>query len=259
MRISAVSVLVLASLACLAAGAPAAEYSRRALLAGPVTLKDDADVEVMLAKPVGRRQEMAQLEIAFSTATGRYVYSRGGVSSPGGAGMLTVTLLGDDGGRYTADIVNGKFYPGGVRARFVALPPRNTALRRLILRGRNLPEILQIYWLEGREKLATGVDEDLRHCEERKCSWSEAMDYCRARGGRLLSLSELKAMHADECGAGGTCADSFWSATEYAPFPRKAWYLDFSDGKSVAIEKTYTAFVRCIVPASGHYKPRGGR
>lgn len=244
----------LLSLAGLAAGAPAAEYSRRGLLDGPVTLENETAAEIALSTPVGRRQEMAQLEIAFSTAAGKYAFSRGGVSSSGGAGTITATLLGDDGGRYSADSVNGDFYPGGVRIRFVSLPPRGVALRRLILRGRYVPPVLQVYWLEGREKLATGVDEDPRHCEERKCSWSEAMDYCRGRGGRLLTLAELKDMYRDKCPAGGECRGEFWSATEYAAFPRKAYYLDFDDGKSVAAEKINIAYVRCLVPASGRVK-----
>ena len=234
-------------------GALAAEYSRRALLAGPVQLNDDVAAEVALSTPAVRRQQMCQLEIAFSTGAGR--------NSPasGGAVTLTAALLGDDGGRYTADIVNGATYPGGVRVKFVTLPPRNVALRRLVLLGRNVRQVSQVYWLEGMEKLSTGVDEDPLHCGKDRCRWNEAMDYCRGRGGRLLTLAELKAMYDYECGSAGACRDAFWSATEYAPFPRKAWYVNFADGSKVAVEKINLAYVRCIVPASGRYSPRAKR
>ncbi|OGR81052.1 MAG: hypothetical protein A2X32_08905 [Elusimicrobia bacterium GWC2_64_44] len=242
-------------------GAGAAEYSRQAMLSGPVTVKDNAAAEVPLAAPVSRRQEMAQLDIVFSTdAAGKYSFSRGGISSPRGAVNLVVTLVADDGAKYVADIVTGDFYANGVLARFAVLPPRRVALRKMLLRGLNVPPIRQIYWVEGRERRSTGVDETLTHCEEGKCRWNEAMDYCRSRGGRLLSLAELKAMFADQCAAGGEdCREGFWSSTEYAPFPRKAWYLDFSDGKGVAAEKIYNAHVRCMVPASAAYTARDER
>lgn len=240
-------------------GAEAAEYSRQAVLSGPVIVKDDAVAEVLLSTPVSRRQEMAQLDIVFSTDTKvKYAFSRGGISSPRGAANLVVTLVGDDGSKYGADIVAGHFYANGVLTRFVTLPPRKVALRKMLLRGINVPPIRQIYWMEGREKLSTGVDESLTHCEEGRCRWNEAMDYCRSRGGRLLTLGELKAMFADQCGAGQKdCLGNFWASTEYAPFPRKAWYLDFRDGKGVVAEKIYTAYVRCIVPASAAYSARG--
>lgn len=244
---------------CAGAGeAAGSEYSRRALLPGPVTAGEEP-VEVALSSPVARRQEMAQLDIVFSSGTGKYSFSAGGVSSARGAGSLTVTLLGDDGGRYAADMVTGDFYEGGVRARFVTLPPRNAPLRRVLLRGRNVPPVAQVYWLEGREKRSTGVDEDAAHCGEDKCRWNEAMDYCRSRGGRLLTLNELKFLYDDECGGGAACSKAFWSSTEYARFPRKAWYVDFSDGGKVAAEKLRTAFVRCMVPASAAYVPKSRR
>ena len=85
------------------------------------------------------------------------------------------------------------------------------------------------------------------------------MDYCRSRGGRLLTRTELADMYLDECGGGAACRDAFWSSTEYAPFPRKAWYVDFRDGKNVAEFKTYMAFVRCLVPAGAVYRARGGK
>lgn len=234
-------------------GARAAEYSRRPLLTGSIQLEDDVAAEVALSTPAVRRRQMCQLEIAFSTGAGRNSLASGG------AVALTATLLGDDGGRYTADIVNGDLYPGGVRAKFVSLPPRNVALRKLVLRGRNVRQVGQVYWLEGMEKLSTGVDEDPRHCGKDRCRWNEAMDYCSGRGGRLLTLSELKAMYEDECGSGEPCRDAFWSATEYAPFPRRAWYVDFADGSKVAAEKIQLAYVRCMVPASARYSPRAKR
>lgn len=243
---------------CAAGEAGAAEYSRRALLAGPVTAGEEG-VEVALSSPVARRQEMAQLEITFSSGAGKYSFSGGGISSARGAGALTVTMLGDGGGRYTADIVTGNFYEGGVVARFVTLPPRNAPLRRLLLKGRNVPPVAQVYWLEGREKRSTGVDEDAAHCGEDRCRWNEAMDYCRSRGGRLLTLAELRFLYDDECRGGAACRDAFWSSTEYAPFPRKAWYMDFSDGEKVAADKVRLLSVRCMVPASASYVPRARR
>jgi len=243
-------------LAVLPLAGEAAEYSSRPLLAAPVSVADDTVTEVQLPTPVSRRQEMAQLDIRFSTGTKvRYSFESGGIGSARGAASLLVTLVADDGKKYGADIVTGDFYPNGVQARFVTLPPRKTPLRKLLLRGRNLPPIEQIYWLEGREKLATGVDEDLAHCEEGKCRWREAMDYCRSRGGRLLTLAELKTMYFDVC-AGKECRVNFWSSTEYAQFPRNAWYVDFSDGKGVSALKTYSANVRCMVPAGAAYKSK---
>ena len=235
----------------------AAEYSRQAVLAAPVSAKDGAVFEVPLSTPVSRRRDMAQLEIVFSRdSLAKYTFARGGISSADGPADLVVTLIGDNGLKYSADIVNGQVYASGVFAKFVIVPPRKVTFRKMSLRGRNVPLIEQIYWLEGREKLATGVDEKLTHCEEGKCSWREAMDYCGSRGGRLLTRTELNSMYMDECGGRGpeTCRARYWSSEEYAPFPRKAWYVDFSDGKGVSAFKIQTAYVRCMVPAGAAYK-----
>lgn len=251
--------MLLCGLLLLPAAGPAAEYVRRPLLSAPVTLADDAALEVQLSTPVSRGGEMAQLDIVFAAdGAAGYTFTKDGIISPTGPARLTATLVSDNGAEYGADIVTGVFYDNGVRPRFVKLPPRRVPLRRLLLRGRNVPPISQIYWVEGREKLASGVDEDLAHCEEGKCGWREAMDYCRSRGGRLLTRLELKAMYDDECRGAERpgCGAGYWSSSEYAQFPRKAWYVDFEDGKSVAALKTYTAFVRCLVPAGASYKKK---
>jgi hypothetical protein len=201
---------------------------------------------------------MAQLDIVFSTeALGKYTVKPGGMVSARGAVNLAVTFAGDNGEKYSADTVTGDFYADGVLAKFVSLPPRNVPLRRISLRGMNVPPIKQIYWVEGREKLS-GEDENLAHCEKGKCGWREAMDYCRSRGGRLLRLAELRTMYSDECAGRELeeCGAGYWSSNEYAAFPRKAWYMDFSDGESVSALKSYTAYVRCIVPAKAVYKSK---
>lgn len=230
--------------------AAAADYSRTPLLAGPVSVKNDSVAEVALSTPVSRRQEMAQLYIEFAESPG-YSVTRDGISTPRGLASLVVTLSGDDGWRYTADIANGSFQANGVMPKFVMLPPRGVRLRRMTLRGMNVPPIKQIYWVEGREKLsAPGTDEDLSNCERRRCGWREAMDYCASRGGRLLGIAELKLMYAKECAGKDleVCRTDYWSSAEYAPFPRKAWYVDFRDGEAVPVLKTRLADVRCLVP-----------
>lgn len=201
---------------------------------------------------------MVQLDIVFSTeAAAKYTVTRGVMVSSRGAVNLAVTLAGVNGEKFTADIVTGDFSGGGVLVKFISLPPRNAPFHKIYLRGINVPPIKQIYWVEGREKLS-GVDEDLAHCEQRKCGWREAMDYCRSRGGRLLRLAELKTMFADECAGRELeeCGAGYWSADEYAAFPRKAWYVDFSDGEAVSAFKSHAAYVRCIVPAGAVYKSK---
>lgn len=230
----------------------AGEYARTPLLAGPVTVKNDSVTDVQLSTPVSRRQDMAQLDIEFAEGGG-YSVTRDGILTPRGLAGLVVTLAGDDGWKYTADIVNGSFHANGVMPKFVMPPPRNVRLRKMTLRGMNVPVIKQIYWVEGREKLSVpGTDEDLSNCERRRCGWREAMDYCASRGGRLLTMAELKLMYARECAGKDleTCHTGYWSSAEYAPFPRKAWYIDFRDGRAVSALKTYLADVRCLVPKS---------
>jgi len=203
---------------------------------------------------------MAQLEIVFSTDSAvKYSFTRDGISSARGPVRLTVALVSAKGERYSADIVTGKFRANSVQPKFITLPPLKVPLRKLVLRGRNVPPIEQVYLVEGREKLSTGVDEDLSHCETGECRWNEAMDYCRSRGGRLLTREELKIMYADECEGRDlqACRAGYWSSTEYAVFPRKAWYVNFRDGNGVVALKTYSAFVRCLVPAGAVYRARG--
>ncbi|OGR40557.1 MAG: hypothetical protein A2X29_09610 [Elusimicrobia bacterium GWA2_64_40] len=238
----------------------AGEYSRQALLAGPVTVTDTAALAVPLTAAVSRRGEMAQLDIEFSTVSAAgYTFAEDGISSARGRARLTVSLVSVKGEKYGADMVTGDFYSNGVRLKFITLPPLKVPLKKIVLSGTNVPPIKQVYWVEGREKLSTGVDEAASHCGKGECRWNEAMDYCRSRGGRLLTRTELADMYLDECGGGAACRDAFWSSTEYAPFPRKAWYVDFRDGKNVAEFKTYMAFVRCLVPAGAVYRARGGK
>jgi len=246
-------------LGALPPGGGAAEYVRQALLAGPVVVGDDAVLEVQLVNPVSRRSEMVQLDIVFSTDNAvKYAFTKDGISSPRGPARLAVTLVSGKGDQYSADIVMGTFYANGVLPKFTTLPPLKVPLRKMLLRGRNVPPIKQVYWVEGREKLSTGVDEDLSHCETGECRWHEAMDYCISRGGRLLTKGELKTMYADECQGRDlpACRAGYWSSTEYAAFPRKAWYVDFRDGNGVVELKTYSAFVRCLVPAGAVYRSR---
>ena len=252
--------LPLLLLGVLPLGGMATEYSRQPILAAPVIVKDDSACEVLLSTPVSRRHDMVQLDIVFSTDAGaRYTFRKDGISSARGSVNLVVTLVGDNREQYSADIVMGNFHDGGVLPKFVTLPPRKVPLRKMILRGINVPPIKQIYWVEGREKLSSsGVDEDLSHCGDGNCRWREAMDYCRSRGGRLLTLDELKIMYADECVGRDReeCRVKYWSSTEYALFPRKAWYVDFNDGKAVSESKINIAYVRCIVPAGAVYKSK---
>ena len=238
----------------------AGEYSRQALLAGPAAVADGAVLALPLAAAVSRRGEMVQLDVEFATESAAgYTFARDGISSARGRTRLTVSLASVKGEKYGADIVNGGFHANGVRLKFITLPPLKVPLKKLLLSGANVPPIKQVYWVEGREKLSTGVDEAPAHCGDGKCRWNEAMDYCRSLGGRLLSKTELADMYLDECGGGAACRDAFWSSTEYAPFPRKAWYVDFRNGKGVAAFKTYSAFVRCMVPAGAVYRGRGGQ
>lgn len=240
----------------LAGVAAAGEYSRRPLLSAPAAVRAEAPLELRLAAPVALFGEAAQLEVVFSSAAG-FVFSGQGIISARGRADLTLTLVSDGGEAYTAHMTGGDFYPGGVRCRFSAPPRRKVPLRRLLLNGRNLPPIEQVYWVEGREKLSGAVpDENVAHCEKGKCDWREAMDYCHGRGGRLLTRVELNAMYFDECaaGAGAGCGRNYWASEEYAQFARKAWYVNFGDGAAAPALKTRQFYVRCLVPAGAVYR-----
>jgi hypothetical protein len=243
---------ILISLVWLPRAAPAADYARKALLTGTLTVRDSGPAEAALAGPLSRRYDMAQLDVVFSTDTKvKYTLERGGFSSTLGVTTLVVTFVAADGKRYDTDIVIGRFYANGVLPRFKTLPPRNVPLRKIIVSGMNVPPIRQIYWLDGREKLS-GETEDAANCAEGKCRWREAADYCASRGGRLLTVAELKNMYAAECEGRelDACRAWYWAAAEYAQYPRNAWYVDFMYGQAAAAPKTTTAYVRCFVPSA---------
>lgn len=257
-RIMKLISLLLLAVGLLASAAACAGYSRRPLLEAPVAVREDAALELKLVSPVALFGEAAQLEVVFSSAAG-FVFSEEGISSARGRADLALTLAADGGAAYTAHLVGGDFSADRVLCRFSVPPRRKVPLRRLRLAGRNLPPIAQIYWVEGREKRSEpGTDETLKHCEEGRCDWREAMDYCHSRGGRLLTRAELNAMYFDECasGAGSGCGNEYWSSEEYSRFTRNAWYVGFDDGKPVAALKTRQAHVRCLVPAGAVYRSR---
>ncbi|HOI43756.1 MAG TPA: hypothetical protein PK523_12505, partial [Elusimicrobiales bacterium] len=241
--------LVLAFFACPAGYAPAADYSRMPLLTAPLSVRDEADAEVILAAPVSRHYEMAQLDVVFSTGvkvTG--TLKNGGFNAGLGVTTMVIALVTADGREYVTENVIGRFYPNGVLPKFRTLPPRKMPLRKMTIRGRNIPPITQIYWVEGREKRSEENDDPSR-CSRGVCNWNEAADYCSSEEGRLLTVAELKDLYAGTCRGKDLyeCKADYWSAAEYAHFPRKAWLVDFTSGEERTALKTAKAYVRCVV------------
>lgn len=243
--------LTLAFSACLAGNAPAADYSRVPLLTAPLSVRDEVPVEVILPAPVSRHYEMAQLDVVFSTGvkvTG--TLKSGGFNAGLGVTTLVIALTTADGGEYVTENVIGRYYPNGVLPKFRTLPPRKMPLRKMRVRGRNVPQIMQVYWVEGREKRSdAGANDDPSRCDRDKCNWREAADYCSGKDGRLLTVAELKDLYAGECRGKDLyeCKADYWSSAEYAHFPRKAWLVDFTSGEERTALKTSKAYVRCIV------------
>ncbi len=227
-----------------------AEYSKIPLLRGPIAVRDGADTEVKLARPVSRHYELAELEVVFTAgAAVKYTYRGGGINFAEGTANLTVTFVAADGKRYSTDPRIDAFYANGVLPKFETLPPRNVQLKKILVSGTNLPRIDQIFWIEGRKKLSDGrAGETPAYCAKGPCHWREAADYCGGQGGRLPTVGELKDLYKAEC-EGKTldaCRNWYWSSEEYARYPANAWYVTFYYGQGVTAAKTATAYVRCV-------------
>ena len=227
-----------------------AAYSRVPLLAGPIAVRDGLDTEVALPRPVSRQYELAELEVVFPAGTVvKYTYRGGGIYLSRGTANLVITFVGADGKKYDTDPKIGPFYTNGVLPKFKTLPPLNVPLKKMLVSGTNIQQIDQIFWIDGKKRLSNGrTGENPAYCGKGPCHWREAADYCSANGGRLPTVSELKALYKAECEGKSldACRNWYWSSEEYAPYPNNAWYVTFYYGQSVTSAKTTTAYVRCL-------------
>lgn len=69
-----------------------------------------------------------------------------------------------------------------------------------------------------------------------------ALEWCESVGGRLPTVKELLALTDYNAkypctSLPGTISDAYWSASTYALFTSKAWYVDFSVGEVCALYK----------------------
>jgi hypothetical protein len=98
-----------------------------------------------------------------------------------------------------------------------------------------------------------------------EANWQNAKAICRASGGRLPQISELKkvitdcggAVNADEENRGdpnyqscykrkGFISSNYWSSSTYASYTNNAWYVYFYNGYTDSNYKDYSLYVRCV-------------
>jgi hypothetical protein len=104
-----------------------------------------------------------------------------------------------------------------------------------------------------------------------KVTWKKAKEICRAKGGRLPTIEELRKVVMD-CGgilnndffgddaqknrdnssyqscykAKGFTSNVYWSSTTNASDSSNAWLVYFNDGYDYQYDKTYERYVRCV-------------
>jgi hypothetical protein len=228
----------------------ASQYSASPLLAGPITVPDGVGIEIDLVTPVSRHYDNAELDVVFAKGTVvKYAYEKRGIRLERGVADLVITFVSESGANYGTDPKIDKFYANGVMPMFETLPPRNVRFNKFVVNGSNLPEIVQIYWVDGKKRLSdAGAGEDPAHCGQGRCHWREAVDYCNVKGGRLPTVAELKGIYKAEC-RGKTsdiCRNWYWSSEEYELSPDNAWYVTLYYGRAVTMAKTASAYARCL-------------
>ena len=119
-------------------------------------------------------------------------------------------------------------------------------------------------WISPTQKVckANGGKMDGYTC---KANWSDAKDICRASGGRLSTIDELKKVLTD-CGGtidndnnkadsvyqdcykkkGFSDSSNYWSSTSFVDREDVAWFVYFNDGYVNGTHKDSNYYVRCV-------------
>lgn len=127
----------------------AGAFTQEALLNTPITVKDDIPTEIQIQEPLSRNFNAVELDVAFDTSTIiEYIYRTGGMNLSSGLAELNITFVSESGVRYSTKKAIDRFYLSEVWLRFENLPPKDVSLKSIIVTGKNLPRINQIYWFD---------------------------------------------------------------------------------------------------------------
>jgi len=82
-----------------------------------------------------------------------------------GLAEIYVTFLAESGARYSTKKVIDRFYLSEVWLRFESIPPKDVSLKSIIVTGKNLPRINQVYWFDN-DSIIAPTDIHLTPAEE---------------------------------------------------------------------------------------------